>query len=64
MRFRSEKFGLWRKQRPLRVMDLPNDQFITRLAFTAEDACKLVDVGFEYITGEYNDGGKIFRKRK
>ncbi|MGA2681515.1 MAG: hypothetical protein ABSF44_06920 [Candidatus Bathyarchaeia archaeon] len=45
-------------------MDLPNDQFITRLAFTAEDACKLVDVGFEYITGEYNDGGKIFRKRK
>jgi integrase len=43
---------------------LPNDQFITRLAFNAEDACKLLDVGFEYITGEYNDGGKIFRKRK
>jgi integrase/predicted RNA-binding Zn-ribbon protein involved in translation (DUF1610 family) len=43
---------------------LPNDQFITRLAFTAEDACKLVEVGFEYITGEYHDGGKIFRKRK
>ncbi len=33
-------------------------------AFNAEDACKLLDVGFEYITGEYNDGGKIFRKRK
>jgi integrase len=43
---------------------LPNDQFITRLAFNAEDACKLVDVGFDYVTGEYNDGGKIFRKRK
>jgi integrase len=44
--------------------NLPADQFITRLAFNAEDACKLIEVGFEYITGEYNDGGKIFRKRK
>jgi hypothetical protein len=42
----------------------PNDQFITRLAYNAEEACKLIDVGFEYIIGEYNDGGKIFRKRK
>jgi hypothetical protein len=30
----------------------------------AEDACKLIEIGFEYITGEFNDGGKIFRKRK
>jgi integrase len=44
--------------------DLPSDQFITRLAFDAKQACDLIDVGFEYITGEYNDGGKIFRKRK
>ena len=22
----------------------------------------LVDAGFEYVTNEYNDGGKIFRK--
>lgn len=42
----------------------PNDQFITRIALNTEEACKLIDVGFDYITGEYNDGGKIFRKRK
>jgi integrase len=44
--------------------NLPNDQFITRIAVNAEQACQLIEVGFEYITGEYNDGGKIFRKRK
>lgn len=44
--------------------NIPNDQFITRIAMCAEDACKLIEVGFEYVTGEYNDGGKIFRKRK
>jgi len=27
-------------------------------------AVKLVEVGFEYVTGDYDDGGKIFRKRK
>jgi integrase len=41
-----------------------NDQFITKVALNVEEACKLIDVGFEYVTGEYNDGGKIFRKRK
>lgn len=44
--------------------NLPNDQFITRIAFNTEEACNLIEVGFEYVTGEYNDGGKIFRKRK
>ena len=29
-----------------------------------DEACEMVKAGFEYITGEYNDGGKIFRKRK
>ena len=29
----------------------------------AEEAVELVELGFEYVTGEYNDGGKIFRKR-
>jgi len=28
------------------------------------DLPKLIQVGFEFITGEYSDGGKIFRKRK
>jgi hypothetical protein len=25
-----------------------------------QEACALIEVGFEYVTGEYNDGGKIF----
>lgn len=40
------------------------NQYTTKIAHNVEDACKLVDVGFEFITGEYSDGGKIFRKRK
>ncbi len=44
--------------------NLPSDQFTTRIAHNAEEACKLIEVGFDYVTGEYDDGGKIFRKRK
>lgn len=44
--------------------NLPNDQFMTKVAHSTEEACKLIEVGFEYVTGEYDDGGKIFRKRK
>ena len=40
------------------------DEYITRIANNTADACKLVEVGFEYVTGEFSDGGKIFRKRK
>ena len=41
-----------------------NDQFHVKVARNVEEACALVEVGFDYITGSYNDGGKIFRKRK
>jgi integrase len=41
-----------------------NDNFITRIAHNVQEACALVETGFEYVTGEYTDGGKIFRKRK
>ena len=44
--------------------NLPNDMFITRIAKNVKEACALIEVGFEYVTGEYCDGGKIFRKRK
>ncbi len=44
--------------------NLPNDEFIIRIAHNVEEACKFAEVGFDYITGEYSDGGKIFRKRK
>ncbi|MEM1551929.1 MAG: hypothetical protein QXS01_01310 [Candidatus Bathyarchaeia archaeon] len=39
-----------------------NDEFHVRTAKTVEEACRLVEVGFEYVTEI--DGVKIFRKRK
>jgi hypothetical protein len=35
-----------------------------KIAESVEQAMALIEVGFEYVTGEYNDGGKIFKKRK
>jgi len=40
------------------------DEFHVKIARKVEEACKRFEVGFEYVTGEYTDGGKIFRKRK
>lgn len=40
------------------------EEFYVKVAHNTEEACELVGAGFEYVTGEYNDGGKIFRKRK
>ncbi len=34
------------------------------LAKNVKEACALVETGFEYVTGEYHDGGKIFGKHK
>jgi integrase len=41
-----------------------NDEFHAAVAKNVAEATSLVEVGFEYVTGEYDDGGKIFRKRK
>jgi RecB family endonuclease NucS len=41
-----------------------NDNFLTHVAHNVQEACRLVETGFEHVTGEYNGGGKIFRKRK
>lgn len=41
-----------------------SDEFHVTVAKTTQEACKLIKVGFEYVTGKYHDGGKIFRKRK
>jgi len=41
-----------------------NEEFTVKVASNTEEACKLIEVGFEYGTGAYNDGGKIFRIRK
>jgi integrase len=40
------------------------DEWTSKVAQDATQACQLIDAGFEYVTGEYNDGGKLFRKRK
>ena len=40
-----------------------SEGFTSRVALNTGEACSLVEAGFEYVTGEYNDGGKIFRKR-
>jgi len=39
-----------------------NDEFTARLAKNLEQACELVEAGFEYVTDM--DSFKIFRKRK
>ena len=38
--------------------------YITKIAHNVQEAARLVEVGFEYVTGEYQDGGKLFRKRR
>jgi len=41
-----------------------NDQFHAAVAKNPDEAVKLIEAGFDYITGEYADGGKLFRKPK
>ena len=40
-----------------------SDGFTSRVANNTGEACSLIEAGFEYVTGEYDDGGKIFKKR-
>ncbi|MGC9095178.1 MAG: tyrosine-type recombinase/integrase, partial [Candidatus Bathyarchaeia archaeon] len=39
-------------------------EYISKVAKNVKEACALIEAGFEYVTGEYDDGGKIFRKPK
>ena len=41
-----------------------DDQFFVKVAANVQEVCALIEVGFEYVAGDYDDGGKIFRKRK
>ena len=34
------------------------------MAKNTKEAGELIEAGFEYVTGEYGDGGKLFRKAK
>ncbi|UCE96817.1 MAG: site-specific integrase [Candidatus Bathyarchaeota archaeon] len=44
------------------LIDLRDDEFVSKVAKTVAEACELVEAGFEYVTDI--DGLKIFRKRK
>jgi len=39
-------------------------KWTARVASDVKEATALIEAGFEYVTGDYSDGGKIFRKRK
>jgi hypothetical protein len=41
-----------------------NDDFPMAVAKNVEEVNKLAKVRFECVTHEYDDGGKLFRKRK
>ena len=44
------------------LFNFNNDEFNVKVAKTVEEACKLIEVGFEYVCDM--DGVKLFRKRK
>jgi hypothetical protein len=44
------------------IFKTSSDEFTVRAVKSVDGACKLVEVGFEYVTEI--DGKKIFRKRK
>lgn len=46
------------------LINFEADTYYSEIALTTKEAQKLVEAGFEYVTGEYADGGKIFRKAK
>ena len=51
--------------RYIQLADIPQEErFISKVAMNVKEATELIELGFEYVTGEYDDGGKIFRKRK
>lgn len=46
------------------LVNFREDEFHVKVARNVKDASELVKTGFQYVTGEYHDGGKIFRKHK
>ena len=46
------------------LVNFREDDYHVNVAANVEEACELVESGFQYVTGEYTDGGKIFRKPK
>ena len=46
----------------IHLVNFKDDEWISKVARTLDEACKLIDAGFKYVTEM--DGAKIFRKRK
>jgi len=46
------------------LVNFKEDDYHVKVARNVEEACELVKSGFQYVTGEYKDGGKIFKKPK
>jgi integrase len=46
------------------LVSFKENDYHVKVAHNIEEACDLVKTGFQYVTGEYSDGGKIFRKPK
>ncbi len=44
------------------LVDFGDDEYVSKIARTANEASQLVEAGFEYVC-EFN-GAKMFRKRK
>jgi hypothetical protein len=40
------------------------DEYTVRITHDVGEAAQLTEAGYEYTTGAYNDGRKIFRKPK
>ncbi len=41
-----------------------DESYVCKVANSADEAKSLIESGFEYVTGDYADGGKLFRKKK
>jgi integrase len=46
------------------LIEVEDDEFITKVAKTVEEACALVEAGYEYVAEFREEGTKIFRRRK
>lgn len=40
-----------------------DDQYVCKVARNAQEAMQLIELGFEYVTGEYHDGGNCLRSK-
>jgi hypothetical protein len=46
------------------LVNFEDDEWIVKVAHNVDEVCNLVKVSFQYVTGDYTDGEKIFRKRE